>query len=236
MKTFLREFQHAGWQNYTLLVIFLSAAGAMLNACDSDLWRADTPAVSTTIVNSTTMKSCLDEMENNCTGQLHDKQEEPHGLVSNRKDEMNVQADIGLQEAATGEYDSSPDMLNTNTDTVSAGVENSNEISLKQLSRQALYDDDENKRVDAINTLALYRTEETTETLLQASADPEPSIRYQAIQTLRLVMADGLDRDGRIAVVLQQATLDDAPRVARLAAEIQDELEKATGGIEIIDH
>ena len=96
--------------------------------------------------------------------------------------------------------------------------------TLIELSQQALYQADVQKKIDAINAIALYRNDQAIETLLQATSDSEPAVRYLALQTLRYAVADGMDQDGRIVAVLEQARLDYDQQVAQLAERISKEL------------
>ncbi len=89
--------------------------------------------------------------------------------------------------------------------------------TLADLAWQARYAGDDEARQQAVTALAQYREASAVEALLAAASDPVAAIRFTAVQALAYYLADGLDPDGRMIVVLQQARLDPDPQVAALA-------------------
>ncbi len=96
---------------------------------------------------------------------------------------------------------------------------------VEELAEKALWDSSEANRYDAIQTLALYRSDAAVDVLIQASMDADARNRFEVIEALWLSAADGLDKDGNIWLYLQQAMDDSDERVSELAAKAIADLE-----------
>ncbi len=209
--------------NTAWLQVFVLVTGIFLSGCDGAGWQIE-QVVDTSAPISPAV-SCLDMDGDQCAKQQA-------GIGNARL------VDPVRQMALPVEDGSVPvkEVIELTVESQPTSAEdNRRPLSVPELSQQALYDDDAQQRVIAVNSLAHYRDEVSTATLLQSASDPDAAIRYQAIQTLRYAVADGLDTDGRITTVLHQALLDGDLRVADLARQIDGELKKSREG-DIADH
>ncbi len=71
-----------------------------------------------------------------------------------------------------------------------------------------------------------HRTPGSVDIVLEASKDPDVSMRHESVMILWRKAADGLDEEGQIAARLRQATLDPDPDVAAVARDALDDLRR----------
>ena len=97
---------------------------------------------------------------------------------------------------------------------------------LTALVIEAVYEPDDDRRSDAVDTMALLRHDDAVAALTDvATFDPSPDIRYQSLEALWYAAADGLDADGWIKTTLQEALADPDPDVAALAKRALNDLQ-----------
>jgi hypothetical protein len=107
---------------------------------------------------------------------------------------------------------------------VTEGVEVNEEWTALVL--QATHEVDEERRADAVDAVALGRHADAVTALTDvATFDPSPEIRYQALEALWYAAADGLDADGAIGAILEEAMADPNPDIAKLAKRALEDLQ-----------
>ncbi len=210
---------------HKILTGLILLVGLLGTGCDLELRQFETKLIDTEVVASSSVAPCKNGIPDCLPMTVNN---------FNQQDKENILqtytsvSDITVEEQAPIRSDDSTTANQTHIDGVQSAQINRQDQSapptLAELSHQALYQADVQKRIDAVNTITLYRNDQAIETLLQATSDSEPAVRYLALQTLRYAVADGLDEDGRIVAVLEQARLDYDQQVALLAERFVKEL------------
>ncbi len=202
----------------------------LLSGCDGVMWQANSPDTFTDMTKQVSTTKCTDNIEERCRVKETeiDKISSKEKFIVSQINVLSTKTSI-IEHPQTISIDNDSTLSqdwNSNEETGVVEISPGHEHSLTELSQQALYESDDKKRIDATYALTHYRNNKATETLLQAASDPALTIRYYAIQTLGYAAADGLDIDGRITAVLQQAILDYDPRIAQLAKQSLNKLKK----------
>lgn len=96
-----------------------------------------------------------------------------------------------------------------------------------EITQSALAEPDAERRGEAIGAVSFHRGPEAVAVLTgAATADPEPDNRSRALQSLWYAAADGLDPEGEIKRVLEDARADPDPDIAELANKAVADLER----------
>jgi hypothetical protein len=95
-----------------------------------------------------------------------------------------------------------------------------------QLAAQALDHPDERMRGRAVATVALQRSDDSTDLLLASATDPAPAVRRRAVEALWISAKDVPQRLPDIERALQDAARDSSPSIADLAQRALADIER----------
>lgn len=96
-----------------------------------------------------------------------------------------------------------------------------------ELAQSAIAEPDAEVRGEAIRSVSIYRGAEAVAVLTEVAAvDLEPDNRIQALESLWYAAVDGLDQEGEIKRVLEDARTDPDPDISELAERAVADLER----------